>query len=175
MVLSRMDDANIADCQFKNNEQVGISVMTMFGLPTMFALIGDSFSNLALNWWFPALFDAILLMNFYFWQGAGFVIFVPYGVLLIAVLMQKHVNFGTNTEQQRNAANVSDDQRGAVVSAEDPNTGDLFAAERDIEGDSPMNTTSPGTAPAPDTASTAAPVALDAALVRAPEQPQDST
>jgi len=147
MVLSRMDDVNIVGCQFKNSEQVGISVMAMFGLPTMFAMIGDGFSNLALNWWFPAIFDAILLMNFYFWQGAGFTIFIPYGVLLIVVLLRKHMNVSSDSEQQRNAGSAYRNQSGAVVPTEDPRTEDLFAVQRKIEGDSPMNTAYPAPAP----------------------------
>jgi hypothetical protein len=82
-ILCQLGDADVAECSTNSTRSASSAVLLTLGLPALFGHIHDKLGVLVLQWWQPALFDATLLMHYYFWKGARWWIFLPYGLLLV--------------------------------------------------------------------------------------------
>ena len=91
-----MDDATLAQCQERSNRGMPLLALTLFEIPACTALLSDALASLLAQWWHPALFDAVLLMHFYFWQGAKLFILLPYAVLF-AIYAVKYFFFSRSS------------------------------------------------------------------------------
>lgn len=85
-ILRRMDDADVAVCREKHNTHFAVLASVTLALPVVFGWAGEVLGLVVLGALLPAFFDALLIMNRYFYSGAGIFIILPYlFVLLVCV------------------------------------------------------------------------------------------
>jgi hypothetical protein len=121
-ILRHVDDADVAMCRTNSNATPAASVYIMLGLPSLFALLHDSFGSLAMQWWFPALFDAVLVMHCFFWKQARWWFFLPYSLLIVGYIYKYLVHRPARADmvRERHAANAyalthwSESRRGSA-------------------------------------------------------------
>ena len=77
-VLRRVNDADIAACHEKKARGLPVIATVALALPVAFSLLHDALGVVALGMLLPAFCDALLIMNRYFYAGAGLFILVPY-------------------------------------------------------------------------------------------------
>ena len=82
-ILRRMDDADVAVCREKHSTSFPVLASVTLALPVVFGWAGDVLGLVVLGALLPAFFDALLIMNRYFYSGAGIFIILPYLFVLL--------------------------------------------------------------------------------------------
>ena len=82
-ILRSVDDADVALCRMKSDVRMPAILNITFGPLAYVSLLSDGLGSLLMQWYFPALFDAVLILSFYIWKGARWVLFLPYGLLIV--------------------------------------------------------------------------------------------
>ncbi len=77
-ILRRMDDSDVAVCREKNSACLPVLATVTLALPVAFGWAGELLGLVVLGALLPAFFDALLIMNRYFYSGAGIFIILPY-------------------------------------------------------------------------------------------------
>ena len=83
-ILRHIDDVDVAMCRSKTEISLTTLAALVLAVPVAFAIISETLGTIILDAMLPAFFDAVLIMNRYFWSGAGFFIILPFGLFIVA-------------------------------------------------------------------------------------------
>ncbi len=91
-ILRHIDDVDVAMCRSKTEISLATLAALVLAVPVAFAIISETLGTIILDAMLPAFFDAVLIMNRYFWSGAGFFIILPFGLFIVAYLWYTRVH-----------------------------------------------------------------------------------
>jgi len=100
-ILRHIDDADVSMCRVKHEVHLATLAAVVLAVPVAFAIISETLGSIVLEALLPAFFDAVLIMNRYFWSGAGFFILLPYLLFIVVYLWYTRVH--KPAHQQLNA------------------------------------------------------------------------
>jgi hypothetical protein len=88
-ILRHIDDADVAVCRLKYDVSMATIATAAFTLPLLIAIVNEAAGDVFMDSLFPAVLDATLIMNYYFFAAAGLFIMMPY-LVAITVYLWKH-------------------------------------------------------------------------------------
>jgi hypothetical protein len=88
-ILRHVDDADVEVCRLKYEINFAAIAMVIFTVPVLVSLISEAAGEGILEALLPAAFDGMLIVNYFFYTGAGLFILMPY-LLAIGFYLWKH-------------------------------------------------------------------------------------
>ena len=88
-ILRHIDDADVAVCRLKYDVNMATVAAVAFTLPLLISILNQTAGDVILESLLPAVLDAALIMNYYFYAAAGLFILMPY-LAVIGAYIWKH-------------------------------------------------------------------------------------
>lgn len=90
-ILHHLTDLDIADCRREYSMRMSIVAVLVILIPMMVAIVDEGMADALLQQVIPAAFTLFLVINYQIWINTGFVIVVPYLVLIAWYFWRKEL------------------------------------------------------------------------------------